>query len=179
MKNIQLKVSDVHIRWEDDGGILGSCVKDAATGVAGDRAAGFAVGAYMKHCSVVTTDASGRVMFEHAAEQLFKSTEMDGCSIYCDSMEEPHTPSENMPLLATYQPESTTLATRHRYLLQPCSIRCSVAIFRPVSAESVFGDDDELPVLRHRVVLQLAESCPRLELRFSLCNHDGQVARLE
>ena len=84
-----------------------------------------------------------------------------------------------VPLLATYQPESTTLATRHRYLLQPCSIRCSVAIFRPVSAESVFGDDDELPVLRHRVVLQLAESCPRLELRFSLCNHDGQVARLE
>lgn len=140
----------------------------------------------MKHCGVVTTDASGRVMFEHAPEQLFKSIEMDGCSIYLDSEEEPPLRSpyeeDSIPLLAGYAIKalSDPQACLHRYLLHPCSIRCSVAIFRPVSAESIFGEEDgELPVLRHRVVLQLAESSPRLQLQVTLAQYRALNAACE
>ena len=63
---------------------------------------------------------------------------------------------------------------RHQYLLRPCSIRCSYAVFSPVSAGVLLGDDnEEACTLRHRLVIQLAESCPNVDLNLSVAQYRG------
>jgi len=76
LKNIQLIVTNVHIQWKDAGTIVGNCLKGSNNDQPIDATTlGFTIGTHMEHMHVNTTDASGKLMFEKAEEQLFKSIE--------------------------------------------------------------------------------------------------------